>query len=102
MNIGVTDSLLSRSSSCVVSKWCAAQYRPITDVMVPYLIITAVCSLRVCRRLCLLQSLRRHADLCVLPTAADLLVGPEHRSRAGAAIWRCHKRMQLADGAAQA
>ena len=42
--------------------------------------------------------LRRHNDLCVRPIAFDLLVTLMHGSRAGATIWLCRKRMQLADG----
>ena len=76
----------------------------------PCLIITAVCaasgSLRVRRRLCLLQYLREDNDLCVRPgvrpTAFNQLVSLMHRSRAGAAIWLCQKRMHLADVAASA
>jgi hypothetical protein len=40
--MGVLDPLLSRSSSHAVGKRCAAQTRPQTDEMPPYLIITAV------------------------------------------------------------
>ena len=41
MNVGVSEPLLSRSSTSAVGKQCAAQTRPEVDVMVPYLVLTA-------------------------------------------------------------
>jgi hypothetical protein len=41
--MGVSEPLLSRTSSCAVGKRYAAQIRPMTVVMLPCLIITVVC-----------------------------------------------------------
>ena len=41
MNMGVSEPLLSRSSTSAAGKQCAAQTRPEVDFMVPYLVLTA-------------------------------------------------------------
>ena len=50
----------------------------------------------------MLQSLRPHSDLSVRLIAFDLRVSLVHRTRAGAVIWICRKRIHSADAAKRA
>ena len=47
MNMHFSEPLLSRSSTSAIGKRCVAQFRPKTGAMVLYLMITAVCCLRI-------------------------------------------------------
>ena len=107
--MGVLDPLLSRSSSHAVGKRCAAQTRPQTDEMPPYLIITAVWrlwiisgSLRVRRRCCSHHTLRSDCFLCVHTSGMARLVGSVLKRAADRSFLVDYMCVFLVGGAADA